>query len=35
MKLAVLFKKADTTALDIRNAISSDISDFEDAVMNK
>lgn len=33
MKLCILFKMADTTVLDIRNAISSDISDFEDAVM--
>ena len=32
-KLCTLFSLFDTTALDIRKAISSDISDFEDAVM--
>lgn len=32
-KLCTLFSLADTTELDIRNAISSEISDFEDAVI--
>ena len=32
-RLCTLFGLADTTALDIRKAISSGISDFEDAVM--
>lgn len=32
-KLCALFSLADTTALDIRKALSADISDFEDAVM--
>ena len=32
-KLCTLFKLLDTTAMDIRNALSSDVSDFEDAVM--
>ena len=32
-KLCVLFGLLDTTALDIRKAISAEISDFEDAVM--
>ena len=32
-KLCTLFQLVDTAALDIRNAISSDVSDFEDAVM--
>ncbi|WP_194608151.1 PIN domain-containing protein [Clostridium vitabionis] len=32
-KLCALFGIADTTALDIRRAISADVSDFEDAVM--
>ena len=32
-KLCALFGLLDTTALDIRKAISAEISDFEDAVM--
>ncbi|MGN0361641.1 MAG: PIN domain-containing protein [Bilifractor sp.] len=32
-KLCTLFELLDTTALDIRKAISAEISDFEDAVM--
>ena len=32
-KLCTLFRLLDTTELDIRKAISSEISDFEDAVM--
>lgn len=32
-KLGVLFGLLDTTALDIRKALSSEIADFEDAVM--
>ena len=32
-KLCVLFGLLDTTALDIRKAISGEVSDFEDAVM--
>ncbi len=32
-KLCTLFELLDTTALDIRKAISADVSDFEDAVM--
>ena len=34
-KLCTLFQLVDTTALDIRNAISADVSDFEDAVMTE
>lgn len=34
-KLCTLFKLLDTTGLDIRKAISSDVSDFEDAVMTE
>ena len=32
-KLCALFSLSDTTAADIRNAISGEVSDFEDAVM--
>lgn len=32
-KICTLFDLLDTTSLDIRNAISSEVSDFEDAVM--
>lgn len=32
-KLCALFALLDTTEIDVRNALSSDVSDFEDAVM--
>lgn len=34
-KLTMLFKIADTTAIDTQNALFSDIADFEDAMMHE